>query len=51
MYNILLPTDEIRSQLIDELKEKGVIAYICYVPLHHLLMDFRWAISGRLSCD
>ncbi|HHU54068.1 MAG TPA: dTDP-4-amino-4,6-dideoxygalactose transaminase [Clostridiaceae bacterium] len=34
MYNILLPTDEIRSQLIDELKEKGVIAYICYVPLH-----------------
>lgn len=34
MYNILLPTDEVRSQLIDDLREKGVIAYICYVPLH-----------------
>lgn len=34
MYNIVLPTSEIRSKLIDDLREKGVITYICYVPLH-----------------
>lgn len=34
MYNILLPTDEIRTKLVEELKQKGIMAYICYVPLH-----------------
>lgn len=34
MFNILLPTSEIRDQLINSLREKGIIAYICYVPLH-----------------
>lgn len=34
MYNILLSSEEIRSNLISELKERGVMAHICYVPLH-----------------
>lgn len=34
MYNIILPTAEIRSELVDELKKKDIYAYICYVPLH-----------------
>lgn len=34
MYNIILPTDEIRTNLVSELKAKGIYAYICYVPLH-----------------
>lgn len=34
MYNIILPTDEIRTDLIAKLKEQGIYAYICYVPLH-----------------
>ncbi len=34
MYNILLPDAHKRHQLIDHLKSVGIIAYICYVPLH-----------------
>ncbi|WP_373155537.1 dTDP-4-amino-4,6-dideoxygalactose transaminase [Clostridium sp. AUH-JLR23] len=34
MFNILLPTAEIRDDLIKKLKEKDIVAYICYVPLH-----------------
>ena len=34
MYNIVLPTDGIRTSLVEKLKEPGVMAYICYVPLH-----------------
>ena len=33
-YNILLPSDEIRTDLVQKLKEKDIFAYICYVPLH-----------------
>lgn len=34
MYNIVLPSDEIRTKLVAALKEQGIMAYICYVPLH-----------------
>ncbi len=34
MYNILLPEDSIRTNLVAKLKEEGIMAYICYVPLH-----------------
>lgn len=34
MYNIVLPSDEIRTRLVEKLKEKEIMAYICYVPLH-----------------
>lgn len=34
MYNIILPTAEVRDRLVDELKKQGIWAYICYVPLH-----------------
>ena len=34
MYNIVLPTSEVRSELVARLKEKDIMAYICYVPLH-----------------
>lgn len=34
MYNIVLPSDEIRTKLVEDLKQNGIMAYICYVPLH-----------------
>lgn len=34
MYNIILPTGDVRDQLVDELKKRAIYAYICYVPLH-----------------
>ena len=34
MYNIILPSELIRTKLITALKEKEIISYICYVPLH-----------------
>lgn len=34
MYNIVLPTDEIRTRLVEKLKKRDIMAYICYVPLH-----------------
>ena len=34
MYNIILPEDSIRTELVAKLKEAGIFAYICYVPLH-----------------
>ena len=34
MYNIVLPSDEIRTKLVEDLKAHGIMAYICYVPLH-----------------
>ena len=33
-YNIILPSSDIRTGLIKHLKEKEIMAYICYVPLH-----------------
>ena len=36
MYNIVLPDDEVRIRLVDELKKRDMMAYICYVPLHYL---------------
>jgi len=41
MYNIMLPTDAIRTKLVEYLKSKGVMAYICYVPLHSAPMGQR----------
>lgn len=34
MYNIVLPTDKVRTKLVEELKKQDIMAYICYVPLH-----------------
>lgn len=34
MYNIALPSEQVRSDLINHLKSDGISAYICYVPLH-----------------
>lgn len=34
MYNIVLPSDAIRTKLVEDLKAQGIMAYICYVPLH-----------------
>lgn len=41
MYNILLPEDSIRTNLVAKLKEAGIMAYICYVPLHSSPMGKR----------
>ena len=41
MYNIVLPDDEVRTRLVDELKKREVMAYICYVPLHSAPMGLR----------
>ena len=34
MYNIILPAAKYRDNLVAKLKEDGIYAYICYVPLH-----------------
>ncbi len=34
MYNIVLPSDDVRTQLVNHLKAQEIMAYICYVPLH-----------------
>lgn len=34
MYNIILPNDKVRTDLVNKLKADGIMAYICYVPLH-----------------
>lgn len=34
MYNIVLPDEQTRTYLVDELKKRDIMAYICYVPLH-----------------
>lgn len=41
MYNIILPTDQIRTKLVQALKENGIMAYICYVPLHSAPMGMK----------
>lgn len=34
MFNIVLPTDRIRDELVSALKAEQIYAYICYLPLH-----------------
>lgn len=41
MYNIILPSEDIRTNLISELKKKEISAYICYVPLHSAPMGVK----------
>lgn len=41
MFNIILPNDKIRTNLVSKLKEIGISAYICYVPLHSAPMGLR----------
>ncbi|GHV12116.1 dTDP-4-amino-4,6-dideoxygalactose transaminase [Spirochaetia bacterium] len=33
-YNIILPSADIRTKLVADLKKQDIMAYICYVPLH-----------------
>lgn len=48
MYNIVLPTTEIRSNLISKLKEAGIMAYICYVPLHSSPMGIKLGYTPEM---
>lgn len=41
MYNIILPTSDIRTDLVAKLKEKDIYGYICYVPLHSAPMGLK----------
>ncbi len=41
MYNVVLPDEDTRTRLVEGLKERGVMAYICYVPLHSAPMGRR----------
>ena len=34
MYNITLPDADTRTRLVDALRRREILAYICYVPLH-----------------
>ena len=34
MFNLLLPSAEARNEFGDKMREKGIQAHICYVPLH-----------------
>ena len=47
MYNIILPAEEIRGNLIDKLREAGVISYIAYVPLHSSPMGKKLSAQHR----
>ncbi len=47
MYNIVLPDDTTRTRLVDKLKEQGIMAYICYVPLHSAPMGKRLGWSAE----
>lgn len=41
MYNIILPSAEIRDNLVSQLKRNQIYAYICYVPLHSAPVGLR----------
>lgn len=41
MFNLLLPTPEARNEFGDRMREKGIQAHICYVPLHSAPMGQR----------
>lgn len=41
MFNIQLPSSEIRDKVIDGLKDREIISYICYVPLHSAPMGLK----------
>ena len=45
MYNIVLPDEETRTRLVDELKKRDIMAYICYVPLHSAPMGIKLGYS------
>ena len=47
MYNITLPTSEIRTELIKKLREKEIAAYICYVPLHSSPMGIKLGCNAE----
>ena len=48
MYNIVLPSSNIRSELIKKLKEKEIMAYICYVPLHSSPMGLKLGYTKEM---
>lgn len=48
MYNILLPSSEIRTNLTLKLKEKDIIAPICYVPLHSAPMGLKLGYKAEM---
>lgn len=41
MFNIILPTAEIRDDLVHQLKKEQIYTYICYVPLHSAPMGLQ----------
>lgn len=45
MFNILLPTPEIRNMYGDAMRERGIQAHICYVPLHSAPMGQKLGYS------
>lgn len=47
MYNIVLPDEDTRTRLVDELKKRDVMAYICYVPLHSAPMGKKLGYSEQ----
>lgn len=47
MYNIILPSEQIRSKLVKQLKEQNIYAYICYVPLHSSPMGIKMGYQKK----
>lgn len=47
MYNIILPSEQIRSRLVEQLKEQNIYAYICYVPLHSSPMGIKMGYQKK----
>jgi dTDP-4-amino-4,6-dideoxygalactose transaminase len=45
MYYVLLPSLEVRTRLIDALKDKGILSVFHYLPLH--LSDMGQQYGGK----
>ena len=48
MYNIVLKSQEARSDLINRLKTDGIVAFICYVPLHSAPMGIKFGYTKEM---
>ena len=49
MFNIILPSTEVRTRVAEELKKDGIYLYICYVPLHSAPMGLKLGYDPK-SC-
>ena len=51
MFNIALPTTELRTRFGDEMKKREIAAHICYVPLHSAPMGRKLSEQYGIKYD